>query len=348
MRFLSLFLGILSVATVCGAEKIFDFGAFASGELPPGFRSTVTGKGKPGDWKVIYEDAPTAFPATSPKTPSTSKRAVLAQVSRDLTDDHYPLLIAEDEIYGDFVVTTKIKMVSGVAEQMAGIAFRVKDEKNYYYVRASALGNTIRFYKFVDGALGPPVSKEVLIKKDVWHDLKLEVRGTQIDVFFDEQRVWPTITDTSFPQGKLGFWTKSDSVSYFADTKVIYTPREPLAVIIVRELMQHQPRLKGVRVFAPLKQGGVGVIASDKPGDLGLKGAKVEEDVLARNATYYGKAKNAIVTLPLHDRNGEVVAAVRFELESFLGQTEQNAVARAMPLIQEMEKRLGASKDLLY
>jgi hypothetical protein len=34
-------------------------------------------------------------------------------------------------------------------------------------------------------------------------------------------------------------------------------------------------------------------------------------------------------------------------MQSFRGQTEQNAVARALPIVKEMEARVRSAKDLL-
>src|SRR5262252_11138991 len=95
------------------------------GQMPPGFRSTVTGLGKPGEWKTVLVEVPPLLEPLSPKpdnTPSTTKRAVLAQVSQDPTDERFPLLIYDNETFGDFTFTTRFKTVSGKAEQMAGIA----------------------------------------------------------------------------------------------------------------------------------------------------------------------------------------------------------------------------------
>jgi hypothetical protein len=49
----------------------------------------------------------------------------------------------------------------------------------------------------------------------------------------------------------------------------------------------------------------------------------------------------------MHDRNGEVVAAVRLDLGAFPGQTEKNAILRAMPAIKLMESRFKDARDLL-
>ena len=54
-----------------------------------------------------------------------------------------------------------------------------------------------------------------------------------------------------------------------------------------------------------------------------------------------------MLTLPLHDNNGEKVAAVRLVMKSFVGQTENNALARAMPVVKGMEMRIQTLKDLV-
>jgi hypothetical protein len=51
--------------------------------------------------------------------------------------------------------------------------------------------------------------------------------------------------------------------------------------------------------------------------------------------------------MPLRDRNGDTVAAVRFVMKSFPGQTEENAVLRAMPILKSMQLR-ASSVDSLY
>jgi hypothetical protein len=70
--------------------------------------------------------------------------------------------------------------------------------------------------------------------------------------------------------------------------------------------------------------------------------------VIARSAVGYEKAgENVVVTLPLHDANGDIVAAVKVIMKSFPGQTEKNAIARAVPVIKQMESRVKTAMDLV-
>jgi hypothetical protein len=41
------------------------------------------------------------------------------------------------------------------------------------------------------------------------------------------------------------------------------------------------------------------------------------------------------------------VAAVRVMMNTFAGQTEQNAFARAMPIVRDMQNRFGSLQDLI-
>src|SRR4051812_8475950 len=175
---------VLATNSTFGAEIFFDFTKDQPNETPAGFFSTVSGEGKPGVWKIIEAEMPSAIPTITPNAPS-SRKPVLAQLSHDLTDEHYPILVYTNEVFGDFKFSTRLKCVSGVVEQMAGIVFRYQDEKNYYYIRASAKGNTFRFLKLVAGQRSDPIGPEMEIPAGVWHDLTVECKGNQINCYLD-------------------------------------------------------------------------------------------------------------------------------------------------------------------
>ena len=341
-------LALLALPAVA-AERRFDFTDLSENQIPPGFRSTVTGKGKPGEWKIILDAVPSQMPALSPRATATAKRPVLAQVAQDPTDEHFPMLIFEEETFTDFTLTTRVKTVKGVMEQMAGIAFRIQDETNYYVVRASSLGNTFRFYKIVNGQRGPLIGPEVPIPSGTWHDITIECKGNQIRCLLDGKELIPVMTDNSFTHGKIGFWTKSDSVSYFADTRIVYKPHEPAAQAIVRDTLKKYPRLLGLEIYVLAPGAGkVRLAAGNDTKKIGQDGGHAQEDVIKRDVTYYGKDRKSVeVTMPLHDRNGETVASARIVMQTFPGQTEQNALARALPIVKEMESRISSLAALL-
>jgi 3-keto-disaccharide hydrolase len=334
---------------VIGAERTLDFSNYPPDKTPPGFRSAVAGEGKPGDWKVIMDEVPPLLSPLSPRATSIARRAVLAQLAKDPTDEHFPMLMIDDENYGDFKFTTRFKIVDGMAEQMAGVAFRIQDEKNYYVVRASALGNNFRFYKVVNGERGPLIGPSVQIPRGVWQELTVECKGNQIHCLLDGKELIPTLTDTSFATGRIGFWTKSDSVSYFADSKLTYTPREVLAQRLVRDALKNYPRLLGLKIYAVKTPGKLPeVVASKDETNLGQPAENDEQDVIKRGTIYYGKGKESVtVIVPLRDKNGDPVAAAKIIMRTFRGQTEQNALSRAQPVVQEMQDRIQTLEELV-
>jgi hypothetical protein len=345
---------------VSAAERQFDFGQFADQTTPTNFRSAVTGRGAAGDWKVVMEDVPPILPAFSPKSPVATKRPVLAQLSSDREEARAPLFIYEGDTFGDFKFSTRFKITGGEIEQMAGVAFRVQDEKNYYYVRASAKGQNLAFFRYVQGELIGGLSVPTQVKRGDWNALMIECSGSKLRAFLNGQEVipWTEPNLVPFPDGtskgvfsagKIAFWTKADSTACFTEARVEFTPRESYAQVLIRETMQQNPRLLGLKIFGvngkdPLPR----IIASNDEKKLGEAGGDLEKNCIEKGGVYFGKGNElAVVTMPLHDRNGDTVGAVRVEMTTFIGQTERNGLARAQPIVKSMEARITSAKELL-
>jgi len=351
MRIHILWLVFLTAAwPAAAAERKFELNQFPVGQTPPGFRSLVTGEGKPGDWQVLLDSVPSQMPTLTPNAVSNAKRPVIAQLAQDKTDEHFSLLVFDGDSYGDFTLTTQFKVVSGTAEQMAGVAFRIQDEKNYYVVRASALGNNFRFYKFVNGIRSTSIGPDVAITKNEWHELKVQCQGNQIICWLDGKGLIPPLTDNSFSSGKVGLWTKSDAVSYFADTTISYTPRVPMAQTVAHDVLTTYSRLRGLKIVAPKKEGDAAsmiVMDCKDEANLGDPGEEVHQKAYTQGTVFYAKGKeNVFVVMPLRDRNGDTIGAVELTMESFIGQTEQNALARAMPIVKAIQARIQTAKEL--
>jgi hypothetical protein len=344
-----LMMAMLVVWTTRGAERKFEFTPTKANEILPGFRSTVTGDGKPGTWRVANEPIPASLPTLYSNSPAAAQMGVLSQTAQDPAEEHFPLLVFDDETFADFTFTARVKAVSGHVAQMAGLAFRIQDEKNYYVVRISATGTNVQFYKFVGGVRTMPIGPSLPVACGTWHELGVDCRGNQITVFFDGKPAMPVLTDSSFAAGKVGFWTKSDSVSSFADARISYTPREKLVNALVKEALHHYDRLRGLKVYAlPANGSQARVIGSNNAADLGQTGGKEELTCLKEGTPYIGKTSDhVVVMLPLRDRNGDIVAAVKVYMNTFFGQTDANALVRARPVVRLMESRVVASQERL-
>jgi hypothetical protein len=344
-----LLLGItLWAGAISGAEQWLEFSRGKVGETPKGFLSLVAGEGPPGEWKIVLDDMPTMMESITGQAPVSKQHPVLAQVSRDRTDERFPLLIYDEEPFTDFKLTTKFRIVDGVAEQIAGVVFRFQNVSNFYYVRASAQSGTIYFFKVVDGERSPPIGSRTNVAAGVWHELAVECKGTQIRVRFNGNEAMPMLEDRSFAKGKVGFWTKSDAVTYFGDTQLSFTSREILAQLLVRDAFRKYNRLRGLKIYAvQTNETQARIIASLDAKEVGQAAPKEEQDVLTRGTIYYGKGPSeVVVTMPLRDVNGDVAAAVRVVMNTFSGQTERNAIVRALPVVKMMEPRVQRTADL--
>ena len=154
------------------------------------------------------------------------KTKVLAQLSQDRTSGRFPLAIYDRARLRDGEIRVRCKSVSGEVDQACGIVWRYRDPNNYYIARANALENNVVLYKVQDGerkALAPKglPSRAYGVKHPVpsgeWNELRVRFRGNLMTVFFNKQELFQVEDGTFRGAGKVGLWTKADSVTYFDD-----------------------------------------------------------------------------------------------------------------------------------
>jgi hypothetical protein len=332
---------------VAGAEIKIDFSDIPTGQMPTNFHAVLAGGGPPGEWKIVLAEVPPLFAPLSPLAPVVTRRAVVAQTSTNPTDERFPMLIYDGETFKDFTLKTRFKIVSGAAEQIAGVVFRFQNESNYYIIRASALGHNVRFYKVVNGIRSDPIGPEADISTGLWHTLAVQGQGNQITCWLDDKLAMPPLQDNSLTAGKIGFRTKSDTVAYFGDTTITYTPIVPLAQTVVQGVLKEQPRILGLRIYTLDDHGQPQVIASKNENEIGQPGTDAEMAAISEGKVYFGRDKGAVLlTLPLRDRNGDPMAAARVRLKSFPGETQDNALTRAMMIIRTMQAKITSKEEL--
>jgi len=192
------------VATAASAET-WNFDPGPVNAPPPGFSFSRTGKGKPGRWVVQAEkDAPSAG-------------NVLAQLDTDTTDYRFPVAVADEPKLGDVSLSVRCKPVSGRVDQACGLVFRYQDEDNYYLTRANALEDNVNLYYVKDGRRRQITGWRGKVTSGTWHQLSVEARGDHFVVTFDGNKVMDAQDSTFSQPGKVGVWTKADSVTYFDD-----------------------------------------------------------------------------------------------------------------------------------
>jgi hypothetical protein len=192
------------VATMASAET-WNFDADPVNAPPPGFSFGRTGKGKPGRWVVQAEkDAP-------------SGENVLAQLDTDPTDYRFPVAVANEPKLGNVGLSVRCKPVSGRVDQACGLVFRYQDENNYYLTRANALEDNVNLYYVKDGKRRQITGWRGKVTSGTWHQISVETRDDHFVVTFDGNKVIDAHDSTFSQPGKVGVWTKADSVTYFDD-----------------------------------------------------------------------------------------------------------------------------------
>ena len=192
-----------------GNKSVYNFDNDTPGQLPAKFHGAKTGGGTQEKWTVTAD----------PSAPS--KPNVVAQTSTDQTDYRFPLLISDEGSFRDLDLSVKFKAVSGSVDQAGGLVFRLRDPNNYYIVRANALENNYRLYHVVNGRRSQFAGANLKVTSGEWHELRVEAVGNKITCHYDGNKKIEATDDTFKDAGKIGLWTKADSVTYFDDLKVI-------------------------------------------------------------------------------------------------------------------------------
>jgi Domain of Unknown Function (DUF1080) len=143
-----------------------------------------------------------------------SGRRVLVQRA---TTNEFNVIVAPDS-YADVDVTMKFKPISGREDASGGIVFRFTDG-TYYVVRANALESNFRLYSYDRGRrqiAGASVKPPALGQ---WHTVRLVAVGDRMQAWLDGTRHLDH-RDARFKSGRVGLWTKADSVTAFDDLVV--------------------------------------------------------------------------------------------------------------------------------
>jgi hypothetical protein len=191
-----------------GQQFLYNFDGDASGQLPAKFHAARTGSGGESKWAVLGDPA------------APSKPNVVAQTSTDQTDYRFPLLIADEGSFQNLELSVRFKAISGSVDRAGGLVFRLKDPNNYYVVRANALENNYRLYRVVNGRRSQFAGANLKVTSGEWHELRVEAAGNKITCYYDGAKKIEATDDTFKDAGKVGLWTKADSVTYFDDLKV--------------------------------------------------------------------------------------------------------------------------------
>src|SRR5258705_4321953 len=190
---LALMGSLLTSAAVAGTVNFDDF---KPGAAPPGWTATQTGSGQ-AKWEIVADDS-------APSKPNVLKQSGEAT---------YPVCIKDDTNLKDGFVEVKFKPISGREDQAGGVVWRTKDSNNYYVARANALENNVTIYHTINGRRTEKKRSNMKVASNQWHTLRVDFQGNHFTVTCDGKKALEWEDGTFTDAGKVGVWTKADSVT---------------------------------------------------------------------------------------------------------------------------------------
>lgn len=196
--------------TAHAATRKIDFSQDTIEQPPKGFEFGHTaGVGRPGRWVVQVEGT----------------NRFLAQTDPDSTRSRFPVAVVSDVIAAEVDVSVRFRPISGRIDQAAGLVWRYRDRDNYYIVRANALENNVVLYKVQGGRRtdlplkgeGQTYGKKSHVPAGQWSTLRVVATGRLFEVYVNGSRLYEVEDATFAEPGKVGVWTKADSVTHFDD-----------------------------------------------------------------------------------------------------------------------------------
>jgi hypothetical protein len=205
---------VLSISIAAeGQTRKVDFEQDAVGQPPSGFVFGHTRKaGAPGRW-IVQQDGGGKF---------------LAQLDPDRTGNRFPVAVVADVSAADVDLSARFRPVSGRVDQAGGLVWRYQNEDNYYIVRANALENNVVLYKVQNGQRmdlpvqgeGRTYGKPADVPAGQWSTLRVVAAGSRFEVYINGRRLYEVEDATFTGAGRVGVWTKADSVTHFDDLTV--------------------------------------------------------------------------------------------------------------------------------
>src|SRR5437867_7695979 len=200
MKTLSLTIMAMTIATGLAIAETVNFDDMKTGAAPAGWTATQTGSGS-AKWSVEKDES------------ARSKPNVLKQSGQAT----FPVCFKNNTNSKDGFVEVKFKQVAGKEDQAGGVIWRVQDANNYYISRANALEDNVTIYHTINVKRVAFKNINTKVTSGVWHTLRVNFAGNKFTVTFDGNKVIEA-TDESFANaGKVGVWTKADSVTMFDD-----------------------------------------------------------------------------------------------------------------------------------
>jgi hypothetical protein len=129
----------------------------------------------------------------------------------------FPLATVRDvPAFASGRLSVEFKILAGATDQTAGVVFNLKPDGTYNYARYNTKDGNVAIWKFENGTRTVLAHGELheQLPFATWHRLVVQVKGRAITASVnDKLRVTHTLDGDV--AGRVGLWTKADSVTAF-------------------------------------------------------------------------------------------------------------------------------------
>lgn len=171
------------------------------GARPDGCRSSSTKNGSFADWRVTRVEA----------------GLMVTELGRIAEEDRYPICVVDAVTARNFELTIVMVPLDGIMDQAGGVIFRLVDDADYYLVRVNALEGDVRFFRVVAGVRTEIAGVAAAVLRGTHHVLGVKAFDDHFSVMLDGRPLFETIDDRFPKAGRIGIWSKSDSLTLFGN-----------------------------------------------------------------------------------------------------------------------------------
>jgi hypothetical protein len=132
---------------------------------------------------------------------------------------YFPYAVAQGvDDFRNGEISMRFQLLDGALDQCAGILFNVKPNGDYLTVRFNGKEDNLVLWTFNKGTrkFVKKGSEDVPLKMKEWHTMKIIVRDTRLEGYLNGKLLLQCVLPEPV-SGKVGVWSKTDSVSYFDD-----------------------------------------------------------------------------------------------------------------------------------
>jgi len=132
---------------------------------------------------------------------------------------YFPYAVAQGiDDFRDGEISMRFQVVDGQLDQCAGILFNLKPNGDYLTVRFNGKEDNLVLWTFNKGkrSFVKRGAEDMPLAMKQWHSMKVAIKGTQLEGYLNGK----LLLQYTLPEpvsGKVGVWSKTDSVSYYDD-----------------------------------------------------------------------------------------------------------------------------------